>query len=561
VLALAATETIRQAPVGTASGKRDIHDGVGRNAIVEAVGKSRRAESPGWPEVRCCRRHGHVAFVSRTRKGSLVMSEQITKRAALSAGFGAGVVAFSEQRASADTPFSNFAFPVTGGTARRTMPDRLTDIINVKDFGAVGDGIANDTAAIKAAIAAAAIKGTARAGMSRTGGTVYFPAGQYRVTETLFPPNTPSGTTQVNLVGAGKTCCALMGELPNDYLIVTTDWNKWFGLIEGFRLYNARGIYVDSIMSMVIRDCDLRCSVNALAIGGVSGNCYNTSIYNTQCVGAAGSDGVMTPGSVGIQSAQAEFYGVSVTNYDIGFAGWNVGIVFQGGRFEVNNTAVVLGAAPLGGTAQLTGSRFDANSYERNDTAMVMANVYSSQITSQILTGTVAPYFGLDGSGGDFVIQSITWSGSVATITTVNNHGIQNFLAKVRGGAPTCGIAIGGNSVGAYNNSVVATPTGAKTLTFSMGSNPGNGTGGSFRLQLLNGLVVKTAGNCVFASIDASANYSGAAIDLSAPNLGAWGSTFISCNANHNQGAGGVNWRLPSAAIRSSQLITFIPNM
>src|SRR5690349_5764373 len=41
---------------------------------------------------------------------------------------------------------------------------------DVKDFGAVGDGVANDTPAINAAIAKANAEG---------GGTVHFPAGKY----------------------------------------------------------------------------------------------------------------------------------------------------------------------------------------------------------------------------------------------------------------------------------------------------------------------------------------------------------------------------------------------
>lgn len=47
--------------------------------------------------------------------------------------------------------------------------------VNVKDFGAKGDGVANDTAAVQAAIDS----------LSATGGTVYFPQGTYLIARTV----------------------------------------------------------------------------------------------------------------------------------------------------------------------------------------------------------------------------------------------------------------------------------------------------------------------------------------------------------------------------------------
>lgn len=57
----------------------------------------------------------------------------------------------------------------TGSTTSRTLAARFADVVNVKDFGALGDAVTDDTVAINAAYAATA-----------TAGCLYFPAGDYR---------------------------------------------------------------------------------------------------------------------------------------------------------------------------------------------------------------------------------------------------------------------------------------------------------------------------------------------------------------------------------------------
>lgn len=56
----------------------------------------------------------------------------------------------------------------TGSTAARSLANRFADVVNVKDFGAIGDGVTDDTAAIQAAINAIP-----------QGGKVTFPKGKF----------------------------------------------------------------------------------------------------------------------------------------------------------------------------------------------------------------------------------------------------------------------------------------------------------------------------------------------------------------------------------------------
>jgi hypothetical protein len=59
------------------------------------------------------------------------------------------------------------------GAVTRTVDSKLKDVVSVKDFGAVGDGVADDTAAIQAAITA------------NLNGEVVLPKGTYKVTGSL----------------------------------------------------------------------------------------------------------------------------------------------------------------------------------------------------------------------------------------------------------------------------------------------------------------------------------------------------------------------------------------
>lgn len=61
--------------------------------------------------------------------------------------------------------------PSGTGAVERTVTEKLQDVVSVKDFGAVGDGVSNDTAKVQAAVDAVGANGS-----------IYFPEGTYYVT-------------------------------------------------------------------------------------------------------------------------------------------------------------------------------------------------------------------------------------------------------------------------------------------------------------------------------------------------------------------------------------------
>src|SRR3989338_2706003 len=72
----------------------------------------------------------------------------------------------------------------------------VVDVVNVKDYGAVGDGVTDDTEAIQAAFNSFTDKY----------GTLYFPSGTYKITNTLTLPTNSSAENHTGLAIQGVGC-------------------------------------------------------------------------------------------------------------------------------------------------------------------------------------------------------------------------------------------------------------------------------------------------------------------------------------------------------------------
>ena len=111
--------------------------------------------------------------------------------------FQTNIGAISSLAGSTGSNLVGFISAGTGAVAR-TVQSKLRDFINVKDFGALGNAVTDDTTAINAAIVAAA------------GRTLYFPGGTYKTTGvTVANEVTIQGEgysrSQLSLIAGGTT--------------------------------------------------------------------------------------------------------------------------------------------------------------------------------------------------------------------------------------------------------------------------------------------------------------------------------------------------------------------
>jgi hypothetical protein len=170
------------------------------------------------------------------RKDRCVMNAiSIPRRLLL--GSAVGALALRPSRtAQADTTFTNFSFAATGAPAVRTMPDRLSDIVNVKDWGALGNGRNDDSTAIQQAINYC---------IERGGGKVFFPPGGYRLYSSALTVGSSNSAARVELIGSGRDNtflnCAKAGAF-----VISSDTQTYdcIGRVEGFGINGDYGIKV-----------------------------------------------------------------------------------------------------------------------------------------------------------------------------------------------------------------------------------------------------------------------------------------------------------------------------
>jgi hypothetical protein len=226
-----------------------------------------------------------------------------------------------------------------GGVAR-PLTSKFQDIVSVRDFGATGNGVTNDTAAVNSAIVAACGSGAGGA----VGGLVTFPAGNYLITTGAVV------VTQANCyltgVGVDATIITPAGTTGN-VISFTGSQNQGMSLIQiayGTPPTSGAGVSVgSSVIGFYLHDVNVIGAFVGVVDAGGAGHFYQTmTILNTVATSGLGMQffgngqadtvrDVIINGSVGAQP-QA---GIEISN-NSGLTLDNVDVLHSGTGLLIN---------------------------------------------------------------------------------------------------------------------------------------------------------------------------------------------------------------------------------
>ncbi len=169
-------------------------------------------------------------------------------------------------------------YTATGGTVVRSAQDRAADVINVKDFGAVGNGITNDEVAIQAAASA----------IPSTGGILYLPPAIYITNSGI----TLKSNTVVSAFGATiqagssfpSSTIPLLTNLNNTATTLTDSNITILGITLDYGAYGAasgHAINMAFVSGVKVDKCVFQCRGSGNGVAFIGTN--NSSITNSEC--------------------------------------------------------------------------------------------------------------------------------------------------------------------------------------------------------------------------------------------------------------------------------------
>jgi len=368
-------------------------------------------------------------------------------RAALAIGTEMGPVM---NAATLDLAATAFEFKATGGTADRSLADRASDVVNVKDFGAIGDG-SDETAKIQAAIDSLT-----------NGGTVEIPAGTYIFTSIEVK-------TGVTLKGAGgvlklksNTCVNAGTAYYLIHNIGHTNVRYESLIIDGNMANNALYLVADAITAtgagVVVRDCYIYNTPDSgiMFSDAPRGMCYGNRIETGGDLGiyVNGSEGGSNRATMSVCGNIIDgfpFGGVGVKRSAENVTVSNNIITNCGNGITVEDFGVGAGGAP--DHLIITSNTMRGIGYTKRGTDVAEAGIVLNFCTNVIVSNNKiegVSGFGIDlGGATDCIISNNHLIGYAASPGASGNTGL--YAAVRTAVTPTRNTILGNQFIGFYH--------------------------------------------------------------------------------------------------------------
>jgi len=381
-----------------------------------------------------------------------------------------GTIVNADVNASAGIATTKLAFTQAGtGATARTVDSKLKDVVSVKDFGAVGDGAANDTAAIKAAILAAIAASK----------SLFFPAGTYLWSDSTPFTIQPTNNKGLIIFGEGRSTTISINQNNTIFNVISGDTSRFicndinFTVTNTGTNNNVTVFYVTNGTSygawFGFQNCTFTgafTGIHGIRAGGAyarSCNFYSTGKTNgSACVRLWGADGTATSQD----HSFSNFCNLEQCNFNnatYGFQGFGLrgskftSCVFQGNNIGISN---VRNSDGIGGIASSTtrcgygGADLTIdNCWSEDNTLSHYVNTDVNYLTGAANTGTV-----YQGNSTIFIVGT--------TSTTAGAF----IDPKLVNGTPG---TLFGTSVQSNFLTVTVPPSGIETRDLILGGNPG----------------------------------------------------------------------------------------
>lgn len=269
---------------------------------------------------------------------------------------------------------------------------KLRESISVKDFGAVGDGVADDTAAIQAAIDAAGA------------GDVWMPKGNYKITAKL---KLPSGC---RLRGAGISATTITATIGSAMISSTNPATRFYYIkVQDMTLDNtnratAGGIGIDfkNISLGAINQVEVKNAETGILFDATGGGAYYNDLYSPQ-IATCGTGLKFQAGA-----NENRVFGCRVVDTTTGVSIDDVTHVeFFGTAVEVFTTAFKIGPTAITQYTGIYGCRCE-NAPTSGTAFELGASAQSTVIINPQIAGVTTQF---SGTGSDTVLISGDYAG------------------------------------------------------------------------------------------------------------------------------------------------------